>query len=255
MISAVQSDKFTTFVCSKGKSEYIQVRSAALCAVVGAARALRACGVAAACRPPLPLLRALQQSQPCPTPPHPHLVTYLTRPSADSVGDPGPAGAADPSARLACAPDLHLSRHAYACGAQDGPHRAGLPVHHTAAGGSRAWAMGMAGAQRGGRAGHARAASPLGATLQSPCPWPPTLPTPHPARLQVPTQLAAPVMCLDDSPEAYAPGHEGNIMYLAEYRPSDLLYTDSGARARGADVLSITFRGGGGYVGGFCLCD
>lgn len=45
---------------------------------------------------------------------------------------------------------------------------------------------------------------------------------------QVPTQLAAPVMCLDDSAEAYAPGHEGNIMYLAEYRPSDLLCADTG---------------------------
>lgn len=45
---------------------------------------------------------------------------------------------------------------------------------------------------------------------------------------QVPTQLAAPVMCLDDSPEAYAPEYEVNVMYLAEYRPSDLLYADSG---------------------------
>lgn len=35
-------------------------------------------------------------------------------------------------------------------------------------------------------------------------------------------------MCLDDSTEAYAPEHEANIMYLQEYRPSDLLYSDSG---------------------------
>ncbi|KAI7841131.1 hypothetical protein COHA_005101 [Chlorella ohadii] len=44
----------------------------------------------------------------------------------------------------------------------------------------------------------------------------------------VPTQVALPMMCLDDSTEAYEPEYEHNLMYVAEYRPSDLLAADNG---------------------------
>lgn len=44
----------------------------------------------------------------------------------------------------------------------------------------------------------------------------------------VPTQLAAPMMCLDDSTEAYEPEYAHSVMYVEEYRPSDLLLADNG---------------------------
>lgn len=44
----------------------------------------------------------------------------------------------------------------------------------------------------------------------------------------VPTQVAMPMLCLDDSTEAYEPDYEHSIVYVQEYRPSDLLQADNG---------------------------
>ena len=44
-----------------------------------------------------------------------------------------------------------------------------------------------------------------------------------------PTQMAAPMMCLDDSPEAYDPEYSDSILYVEEYRPSDGVHSDRGS--------------------------
>jgi hypothetical protein len=44
-----------------------------------------------------------------------------------------------------------------------------------------------------------------------------------------PTQLAAPIIFLDDSPEAYDPEYSNSILYVEEYRPSDDVHTDKGS--------------------------
>ena len=44
-----------------------------------------------------------------------------------------------------------------------------------------------------------------------------------------PTQLAAPLVCIDDSPEAYDPEYSNSVLYVEEYRPSDGVHTDAGA--------------------------
>lgn len=44
-----------------------------------------------------------------------------------------------------------------------------------------------------------------------------------------PTQLAAPIIFLDDSPEAYDPEYSNSILYVEEYRPSDDVHTDRGS--------------------------
>lgn len=49
---------------------------------------------------------------------------------------------------------------------------------------------------------------------------------------QEPTQLAAPVVCVDDSPEAYAPEYSNSLLYVEEFRPSDLVHADQGSVLR-----------------------
>lgn len=44
-----------------------------------------------------------------------------------------------------------------------------------------------------------------------------------------PTQLAAPMVFLDDSPEAYDPEYSDSILYVEEYRPSDGVHSDRGS--------------------------
>ncbi|KAL4854482.1 UV radiation resistance associated protein [Chlorella vulgaris] len=57
----------------------------------------------------------------------------------------------------------------------------------------------------------------------------------------VATQLAAPIMCLDDSTEAYEPEYGHNLMYVEEYRPSDLLQADNGNVLRQAGARLDAF--------------
>ncbi len=47
-----------------------------------------------------------------------------------------------------------------------------------------------------------------------------------------PTQVAAPVVFVDDSPEAYDPAYSDSILYVEEYRPSDGVHSDRGSVMR-----------------------
>ncbi|GAB4823713.1 hypothetical protein N2152v2_010759 [Parachlorella kessleri] len=58
----------------------------------------------------------------------------------------------------------------------------------------------------------------------------------HPLDEAPTTQLACPVMCLDDCPKAYLEEYHNNVMYVEEYRPSDLFTSDSGSVLRQAQL-------------------
>jgi hypothetical protein len=47
-----------------------------------------------------------------------------------------------------------------------------------------------------------------------------------------PTQLAAPLIAVDDSPEAYAEEYSDSVLYVEEFRPSDLVHADRGSVLR-----------------------
>jgi len=53
--------------------------------------------------------------------------------------------------------------------------------------------------------------------------------SPGPGQPVLPTQLAAPIMCLDDSSEAYSHEYLNSVMFVEEYRPSEFGYGDSGS--------------------------
>lgn len=50
-----------------------------------------------------------------------------------------------------------------------------------------------------------------------------------PGQPVLPTQLAAPIMCLDDSSEAYSHEYLNSVVFVEEYRPSEFGYGDSGS--------------------------
>jgi hypothetical protein len=49
-----------------------------------------------------------------------------------------------------------------------------------------------------------------------------------------PARLAAPLLCLDDAPDAYAEASADCVLYVEEFRPSDGVHADAGAVLRGA---------------------